>query len=71
MSKKYTFDCKLFACLTVTATSRKDARRQLQELLDCATANFGADANGDPIVCEVSLDTEDDAELVSIDGEYV
>lgn len=70
-TRTYTFDVKLFASLTVTASSRKNAQQQLQELLDCASANFGADDAGNPIIAEVSLDTEDGAELVSVDGEYV
>lgn len=71
MSRQFLFDVKLFASLTVTAVTQQDAERQLQELLDCASANFGADDAGNPLVGEVSLDTEDGAELVSIDGEPV
>lgn len=71
MSHTYLFDVKLFASLTVTAKNRKDAKRQLRELLDCASANFGADDAGNPLIGEVSLDTEDGAELMEVDGEPV
>ena len=69
--KNYLFDVKIFASLRIDAESEEAAWKKLTSLLDCASANFGADETGDPIIAEVSLDTEDGGELVEIDGEAV
>lgn len=69
--KTYTFDVKLFTNIEVKAESVSAARRQLRELLHGATANFGSFPNGEPILSDVVLDTEDGAELVEVDGEAV
>lgn len=71
MSHEYLFDVKLFATIPVSAPNKKAAFERVRELLDNASANFGADEKGDPILSEVSLDTEDGAELIEIDGEPV
>lgn len=66
---EYLFDVKLFAAIRVNATSEAEARQMMKDSIDCATANLGAWPNGDPIVCEVSLDEPENDELVEIDGE--
>jgi hypothetical protein len=64
---EYLFDVKLFAAIRVNAENETDARQMLCEALDCASANFGAWPNGDPILAEASQDGE--ADLMEIDGE--
>lgn len=68
MEHEYAFDVKLFASLRIRAANRKEADAKLRDLLECATARFGADEKGDPRYMEVSLDTEDGGELIEIDG---
>lgn len=67
---EYAFDVKLFASIRVEADSEEQARALLREHVDCATANFGAWPNGDPIIGEASVD-DDHPELIEIDGEAV
>jgi hypothetical protein len=72
MDHEYLYDVKLFASLRIRATDRKSADAKIRDLLDCATANFGWDNEfGRPLIGEVSLDTEDGAELIEVDGECV
>lgn len=66
--KKYTFNVKLFADITVEASSEREARKMLRETIGGSSANLGAWPNGDPIVCDVSLDDGDQNELLEIDG---
>ena len=69
---EYLFDVKLFASIRIRAASPAEARKQLNALLDCATVNFGADANADPVIGEASLAQDDGgADLVEIDNEAV
>lgn len=65
---EYLFDVKLFAAIRVTASSPAEAISKLRNGIDCSTGNFGCFANGDPIIGEVSLDT-DDPDLIEVDGE--
>lgn len=67
--KDFTFDVKLFATVTVSASSAIDAREMITAALDGADANFGAWPSGDPIVAQVSPDGEHD--LIEVDGEAV
>lgn len=67
---EYLYDVKLYASLRVVAESRYTAWLKLHALLDCATANFGADDNGNPILGEVSLDL-DSGKLIEVDGEAI
>lgn len=70
MEHEYLFDVKLFASIRVKAESEKDARRLLEDSIACNTANLGAWPNGDPILCEISLDDEpDNNPLIEVDGE--
>lgn len=66
---EYLFDVKLFAAIRVTADTEAEARQMMRDCIDCATANLGAWPNGDPIICEVSLDEPENDELIEIDGE--
>lgn len=68
---EYLFDVKLFCSLRIKAETQAAAEKQIEELLNCATANFGMQADGSPLIAEVTLDTEDGAELLEIDGEIV
>lgn len=69
--REYLFDVKLFAAIRVKANSEAEARQMMMDAIDCNTANLGAWPNGDPIICEVSLDEPENDELVEIDGEVV
>ena len=67
---EFAFDLMLRAAIRVNAATEYEARNMLAEALDCAYTNFGAWPNGDPILGEVSLDTENDRpELFEVDGE--
>lgn len=66
---EYLFDVKLFAAIRVKARTEVEARELMKSCIDANTANLGAWPNGDPIVCEVSLDEPENDELVEIDGE--
>lgn len=66
---EYAFDVKMFATIRVRASSQGEALKMLRQALDCASANLGAWDNGDPILCEASLDGDPD--LIEIDGEAV
>lgn len=68
---EYLFDVKLFASIRVKATSEAEARKLMAQAIDASTANLGAWPNGDPIVCEISLDDPACDELIEIDGEPV
>ncbi len=61
--KRYTFDCKLTAAFTVEATDMLAAHAFLVRLLDCCSANVGQQPNGDPLIGEVSLATDDAGNL--------
>lgn len=69
-NKEFAFDVKLFATIRVRAKNVGTARRLLRENIDCASANFGAWPNGDPIIAEASID-DDHPELIEIDGDAV
>ncbi len=58
--RNYTFDVKLFASVTVSASCEADAREMITKALDGADANFGSWPNGDPILAQVSPDGEHD-----------
>lgn len=68
---EYLFDVKLFASLRVKAKSEEEARALMAMSINCNTANLGAWPNGNPIICEISLDCPANDELVEIDGEPV
>jgi hypothetical protein len=63
--KRYTFDVKLFAALSIEAESEAEARATVKDLLDCASCNAGAWPNGDPILFEASVDG--DLDLVEVE----
>lgn len=65
---EYLFDVKLFASIRVKAANVEAARAMLREHVNCASANFGAWPNGDPIVAEASVD-DDELPCVERDGE--
>jgi len=67
--RRYTFDCKLFAALTVQANSLEEARTELRGALDCASIHCGADRQGKPIMGEASVDGE--LEHIETNGEPV
>lgn len=67
---EYMFDVKLFATIRVKAATVEEARGKYVRLLDCATANLGM-LDGEPLLCEVSLDEPENDELVEVDGEAV
>lgn len=66
---EYKFDIKMFAVVTVEASSEAEAKLLVEESLSCADANFGAWPNGDPILGEASI--EGDPDLLEINGEAV
>ena len=66
---EYLFDVKLFATIRVKAASEGEAVSILKDILDAASCNLGAFPNGDPILCEASIDGEPD--LIEINGEFV
>ncbi|MGZ2408617.1 hypothetical protein [Rhizobium ruizarguesonis] len=66
-TSEYLFDVKLFASIRVKASSEEEARAMMKAEIDGSSANLGAWPNGDPILCEVSLDSPENDELVSID----
>lgn len=71
-TKSYTFDLRLWVTLTVpAATSPEDAEAQLREAMNGASINAGAWKNGDPILAEGGLASDDEVDLVEIDGEAV
>lgn len=67
--REYLFDVKLFASVRVNANNIAEARKMLNDVFDCADANFGAWPDGDPVTAEASQDG--DADLIEIDGEDV
>lgn len=67
----YLFDVKMFAAISIEAASEAEARQMLKDAIDGKSANFGAWPNGDPIICEVSLDEPENDDLIEIDGEAV
>jgi hypothetical protein len=70
MTHEYAFDLKLDVALRVRAATFEAAVKILKERLDCAEANLGAWPNGDPILCEASLNGEVTPEMLyEIDGE--
>ena len=70
MEHEYLFDVKLFAAIRVKASSEKEARAMMVEAIECNTGNIGEWPNGDPIMCEVSLDDNpENNPLIEIDGE--
>jgi hypothetical protein len=69
---EYLFDVKLFASIRVKAHSERGARKMIERAINCNTANLGEWPNGDPILCEVSLDDNpDNNPLIEVDGEKV
>ena len=68
---EYAFDCTLTAAIRVKATSEAEARGIMKGTIDSSSANLGAWPNGDPILCEISLDTIDAGSPYEIDGEEV
>lgn len=68
---EYMFDVKLFASIRFRADSEEHASAMMKEHIDGNSANLGAWPNGDPILCEVSLDEPANNELIEIDGEAV
>lgn len=66
--KKFTFDVKLFANITVEASSEREARKMIRDTIGGSSANLDAWPNGDPIVCDVALDDGENDELLEVDG---
>ena len=66
---EYLFDVKLFAAVRVQASDEGEARKMLDDALNCASCNAGSWPNGDPILFEASADGE--ADLSEVDGEPV
>lgn len=64
---EYAFDCTLVCAIRVRAETPQAAAALLRERIDAAEANLGAWPNGDPILCEVSV--EGQLDLFEIDGE--
>jgi hypothetical protein len=64
----YLFDVRLQASIRINAPSELEARKTLNTVLDCASANLG-EVDGEPLVAEVSQCG--DALLVEVDGETV
>ena len=54
--REYAFDVKLWATVRVRASSEGEARRMLDENLDCASCNAGAWEDGSPILFEASVE---------------
>lgn len=57
---KVLLDVTLLASIRVEAESVEEARAILQRAIDCNTANLGSFPNGDPILCEVSIEGDID-----------
>ena len=53
---EYALDVRLFAAIRVKADTLEEARQLVRDTVFTATANLGAWPNGDPIVCEVTVD---------------
>jgi len=53
--KDFTFDVEMYATFTVRAETAEEAEKILDERVSGADANFGAWANGDPIISEVGI----------------
>lgn len=68
---EYFFDLDLRTCLRVHAGSEEEARKLIEDTIDCASANLGAWPNGTPILTEVSLKDPATIELVEVDGNEV
>lgn len=64
---EFLFDVNLVASIRIKADSLSVAKRKLSELLDCASANLGADSDGNPVIAEVSLDPDFGPTFVSVD----
>lgn len=57
-TKRYAMDVRLFASIRVEAESLEAARKLVRNTIQSSTANLGFWPNGDPIVCEVSVDDD-------------
>jgi len=53
--KEFLFDMKMQAAIRVTAETETQARKMLDESMDCAEGNLGAWPDGSPILCEISM----------------
>ncbi|MDN7537055.1 hypothetical protein [Burkholderia cenocepacia] len=69
MEHEYAFDVKLFAAIRVKANSVAEARDKLNECVQEADANLGAWPDGSPILCEVSVETDEHHPCFEVDGE--
>lgn len=67
----YLFDVKLFASILVRADSEAEARRLMKEHIDGSGATLGVWANGNPITCEISLDSPENDELIEFNGKAI
>ena len=65
--KAYKMDVKMFASITVEASSEEEARNIIADHCDTMDCNGGAWPNGDPILFEAYIDGEID--LIEVDGE--
>jgi hypothetical protein len=63
---EYAFDCTLVCAIRVRAESPEAAAAMVRAEIDGAEANLGQWPNGDPILCEVSV--EGDLDLFEVDG---
>lgn len=63
----YVFSAELHTQISVKADSASEAKSLLASVLQCASANFGAFPNGDPILGEISLLNENDESLTLVD----
>jgi len=67
---EYTFDCKLWVVCRVTATSEKEARRKMLDVLDCFDVTYDKDG---VVLTEASVEDEsgETSELIEVDGQAV
>ena len=69
LGHEFTFDVALAAVVRINAPDEETARTRLYETIDGAAADFGPAHDGEPLVCEATIDGE--PELVEINGEVV
>lgn len=68
---EYFFDLDLRSCLRVNASSEEEARRMIEQTIDCIDVDLGRWPNGDRILTEVSLKDPATIVLAEIDGKPV
>lgn len=68
VAHEYAFDIQAFGTLRINADSQEEAEKILDNLLDCASVNYGSFPDGSPAVGELSAE---DYWLFEVDGEGV